>query len=170
MNIAEIKRCACADGPGIRVAVYVSGCRRGCKNCQNSEAQSFTYGRPWTTTDEAEVIRLCQSKSVHGLSLLGGEPFEPENQRCIVPFLERWRSQVHGKDVWCWTGAVLETQLQKDSPWRCECTDRMLELIDYLVDGPYIEEMRDLSLKFRGSSNQRIIRLHPKVEDVTDKI
>ena len=166
MNIAEIKRCACADGPGIRVAVYVSGCRRGCKNCHNPEAQSFTYGRPWTQTDEDEVIRLCQSKSLHGLSILGGEPLSrlSDNRKAVIAFCKEVKERFPDKDIWMWSGYTFQELLSDDT------TKEVFDYIDYLVDGPYIEEMRDLSLKFRGSANQRIIRLHPKVEDVTDAI
>ena len=169
MNIAQIKMQDITDGDGVRVGLYVSGCRRGCVNCQNKEAQDFAYGKQFTEEVARELISRSNLPYIRGISILGGEPFEPENQRVIVPFLERWHREVLGKDVWCWTGAVLETQLLKQSPWRCEVTDKFLSLIDYLVDGPYIDAQRNLTLKYRGSSNQRILKLHPSVEDISNR-
>ena len=166
MNVAKIKMRDIADGDGVRVALYVSGCRRACPNCQNKEAQSFSYGIPFTAKAASQIIERCKVKYIRGLSILGGEPFEPENQRELVPFLVRWHKEVQSKDVWCWTGAVYETQLLQDSPWRCEVTDEFLSLIDVLVDGPYIDSLRNLTLRFRGSSNQRILKLHPTVENI----
>ena len=169
MNYAEIRQADIADGDGFRVALYVSGCRRGCVNCQNKAAQDFAYGRPFTAEVEAYIINLCKPNYVSGLSILGGEPFEPENQRVLVEFVKRWKRELPKKDVWCWTGAVYETQLEQTSPWRCEVTDDFLRLIDYIVDGPYIDAQRNMALRYRGSSNQRILKLHPKVVDIGNK-
>lgn len=169
MNYAEIRQADIADGEGFRIAIYVSGCRRGCKNCQNKEAQDFTYGKMFTKETEDSIINLCRPNYISGLSILGGEPFEPENQRVLTDFLKRWRNEFKKKDVWCWTGAVYEEQLLRDSPWRCEVTDEFLSLIDYLVDGPYIDSQRNISLRFRGSNNQRILKLHPTIEDVSNR-
>lgn len=167
MNYATIRACDIADGLGVRIGLYVSGCTRRCQGCHNQKAQSFAYGQPFTKETEDYIIDLCKPSYVSGLSILGGEPFEPENQRTLVKFIKKWKECLKGKDIWCWTGAVYETQLLQESPWRCEVTDEFLSLIDYLVDGPYVESKRNLLLQFRGSSNQRILRLHPTVKEVT---
>lgn len=167
MYIAGIKYCDVADGPGVRVGLYVSGCTHHCPGCHNREAQAFSFGKCFTEEIAQKIIESSKVPYVTGLSLLGGEPMEPENQRALVPFLERWHQEVPGKDIWCWTGCIYEAQLLKPSPWRCEATDDMLRNIDVLVDGPYIEAKRDLTLKFRGSSNQRILKLHPQVKDIS---
>lgn len=105
------------------------------------------------------ILEACAPSHIAGLSLLGGEPFEPENQRALVPFLHKFRDRIPQKDVWAWTGCVYERELLQESPWRCEVTDEMLSLIDVLVDGPFVESLKDISLRFRGSSNQRILDL-----------
>ena len=102
-------------------------------------------------------MAACGQDWIQGLSLLGGEPFEPENQRALLPFLHKFRERFPQKDIWAWTGCVYERELLKESPWRCEVTDEMLSLIDVLVDGPFVESLKDISLRFRGSSNQRIL-------------
>ena len=108
---------------------------------------------------QEKVLAACEPVWIQGLSLLGGEPFEPVNQRGLVPLLRAFRARFPQKDVWAWTGCVYEDDLLKESPWRCEVTDEMLSLIDMLVDGPFIEDQKDVTLVFRGSSNQRIIDL-----------
>ena len=158
MNYASIRTCDIANGEGVRVSLFVSGCTHRCKGCFNEEAWDFAYGRPFTAETEDEILAALEPDHIDGLSLLGGEPMEPENQRVLVPFLRRVRERFGlSKTIWVYTGCVLETELRSDSRWRTEATDDFLSLIDVLVDGPFVEELKDISLRFRGSSNQRII-------------
>ncbi len=157
MNYGEIKKYDIANGEGIRVSLFVSGCTHHCKGCFNAETWSFCYGKPFTGDTEKEILEALSKTYIDGLSLLGGEPFEPQNQRVLLPFLKKVKECFPSKDIWCYTGYLFEEELQKESRARCECTDEMLELIDVLVDGEFIEEQKDISLAFRGSANQRII-------------
>ena len=157
MNYATIKKCDIANGTGVRVSLFVSGCTHHCKNCFNKETWDFEYGEKFTETTSEEIIKLLEPSYVNGLSLLGGEPFEVQNQVELVKFLRLVKSTYPQKDIWCYTGYLFDKQLQNESRARCEHTDEMLSYIDILVDGPYIEEQKDISLQFRGSKNQRII-------------
>ena len=160
MNYASIRTCDIANGEGVRVSLFVSGCTHRCKGCFNEEAWDFSYGQPFTEKTESELIAALEPGHIAGLSILGGEPMEPENQRALVPFLRRVRDRFGvSKTVWVYTGCVLETQLMAPSRWRTELTDEFLSLVDVLVDGPFVEAEKDISLEFRGSANQRIIRL-----------
>jgi len=161
MNYASIRTCDIANGDGVRVSLFVSGCTHRCKGCFNEEAWDFAYGKPFTAETEAEILSALEPGFIDGLSLLGGEPMEPENQRVLVPFLRRVRDRFGlSRTIWVYTGCVLETELRSESRWRTEVTDEFLSLIDVLVDGPFVEDLKDISLKFRGSSNQRIIDMH----------
>ncbi len=160
MNYCEIKNCDIANGEGIRVTLFVSGCTHHCKGCFNKETWDFDYGKPFDKSAEDYIIELMSKDYINGLTLLGGEPFEPVNQRGLVPFLKRVKETYPKKDIWCYTGYTYETDLLSQSRARCEVTDEMLSYIDVLVDGEFIEEEYDISLKFRGSKNQRIINLH----------
>ena len=122
----------------------------------------FAAGEPWTEAEQEKVLSACEPAWIQGLSLLGGEPFEPANQRALLPLLRAFRARFPQKDVWAWTGCVYERELLNESPWRCEATDEMLSLIDTLVDGPFIEAQKNITLRFRGSSNQRILDLKAK--------
>ena len=145
----------------MRVSLFVSGCTRRCKGCFNEEAQSFDYGEPFTVAIEDRLLAALEPGHIAGLTLLGGEPMEPENQRALLPFLRRLRDRFGAsKTVWIYTGCVLEELRDPASRWRTEVTDELLALADVLVDGPYVDELKDISLRFRGSSNQRIIELH----------
>lgn len=157
MRWCEIKTADIANGPGVRVSVFVSGCTHHCKGCFNFATWDFEAGEPFTAETERRLIEAGARPYISGLTVLGGEPFEPSNQRGLVPFLRRWRETNPGKNVWCYTGCVLESELLSPSHWRTECTDEMLSMIDVLVDGPFIESLKDISLRFRGSSNQRIL-------------
>lgn len=157
MNYSVIKKRDIANGVGVRVSLFVSGCTHHCKNCFNKETWDFEYGEKFTDDTVNEILRLLEPDYVQGLSLLGGEPFEVENQKELVKLLRKVKSQYPQKDVWCYTGYIFDTQLLSDSRARCEYTDEMLSYIDILVDGPYVEEQKDISLQFRGSRNQRII-------------
>ncbi len=159
MNYSAIRTCDVANGPGVRVSLFVSGCRHRCKGCFNPDTWDFAAGEPWTDAVQEKLLADCEPVWIQGLSLLGGEPFEPVNQRGLVPLLREFRARFPKKDVWAWTGCVYERELLKESPWRCEVTDEMLSLIDTLVDGPFIEAQKNITLRFRGSSNQRILEL-----------
>ena len=157
MNYAEIKTCDIANGEGVRLSLFVSGCTHHCKNCFNPETWSFDYGKPFTAETEEYILRKLKPSYVDGLTLLGGEPFEPSNQRDLLPFLRRVRELYPQKNVWCYTGYLFDKELLGESRARCECTEEMLSLIDVLVDGEFVQELYNISLQFRGSSNQRII-------------
>ena len=156
MYYGEIKKTDIANGIGVRVTLFVSGCTRRCRNCFNPETWDFRYGRPFTRETEDEILAALRPDWIDGLTLLGGEPFEPDNQRTLLPFVERVREELPGKTVWAFSGRVLETELLTGSH-HCEVTDRLLSLLDVLVDGPYVDEERDITLRFRGSRNQRIL-------------
>ena len=156
MNYAQIKRVDIADGPGVRVSLFVSGCTHHCKGCFNPETWSFDYGNPFTEETEEELLRLLEPKYIRGLTLLGGEPFEPVHQRVLCGFLHKVRERLPKKDIWAYSGYTFE-ELTGESRARCEVTDEMLSLLDVLVDGEFIEALRNLSLRFRGSENQRIL-------------
>ena len=142
------------------MSLFVSGCTHHCKGCFNEAAWDFAYGEPFTKKTENEILAALEPDFIDGLTLLGGEPMEPENQRALMPLLRRFREKFgDAKTLWIYTGCVLETDLKAESRWRTEVTDEMLSLADVLVDGPFLEAKKDISLQFRGSSNQRIIHL-----------
>ena len=160
MNYASIRTCDIANGEGVRVTLFVSGCTHRCKGCFNPDQWSFDYGEEFTSKTEAELLAALEPSFIAGLTILGGEPMEPANQAALVPFLRRVRDRFGlSKTIWVYTGCVLETELRAPSHWRTEHTDEFLSLIDVLVDGPFVEELKDISLRFRGSSNQRILKL-----------
>lgn len=160
MNYGTIKICDIADGPGVRVTLFVSGCTNACKGCFQPETWDFAFGSPFEESAQELIFGELQKPHIRGLTLLGGDPFEPANQRDLLPFLREVRSRFPGKDIWAFTGFTLEQLTQEGSYCRCEATDEMLSLLDVLVDGPFVEEKKDLMLRFRGSSNQRILDLH----------
>lgn len=164
MNYAAIKKNDIANGEGVRVSLFVSGCTHGCKGCFNREAWDFAYGAPFTEETEGELLTALSPDYVNGLTLLGGEPFEPENQKVLIGFLRRVREKFPGKDVWCYTGYVMDEELLKESRARCGVTDQMLSMIDVLVDGKFVEELKDISLPFWGSRNQRVINVRASLE------
>lgn len=159
MNYGEIKNCDIANGIGVRVSLFVSGCTHHCKECFNPMTWDFNYGAPFTEETESRLIVLLEPDYIDGLSLLGGEPMEPGNQRVLLPFLRKVKDIYPDKNIWCYTGYTLETDLLSNSRARCEATDEMLSLIDVLVDGEFILEKKNISLPFKGSENQRIIDL-----------
>ena len=160
MHYGEIKNCDIANGEGVRVTLFVSGCTNHCKNCFQPQTWDFNYGNPFTEETEAELFRLLSPRYIRGLTLLGGEPFEPENQRALLPFLRKLRRELPEKTVWTFTGFTWEELQTEGSHPRCEVTDELLNLIDVLVDGRYVEERKDIGLRFRGSSNQRLLDLN----------
>lgn len=157
MYYGEIKPCDIANGEGVRVSLFVSGCTHHCKNCFNPETWDFQYGKPFTQETEGELLAALAPDYISGLTLLGGEPFEPENQRALLPFLRKVRERFPKKTVWCYSGYLFDRELLSPSRARCEATDEMLSLIDVLVDGEFVQELYNISLAFRGSENQRII-------------
>ncbi|MCI2112317.1 anaerobic ribonucleoside-triphosphate reductase activating protein [Ruminococcus sp.] len=164
MNYGEIKNYDIANGEGVRVSLFVSGCTHHCKNCFNPETWSFEYGKPFTKETEDYIIECLSPDYIDGLSLLGGEPFEPQNQKVLLPFLRRVRSELPDKTIWCYTGYLFDKELLSESRARCEFTDEMLSMIDVLVDGEFVQALHDISLAFRGSSNQRIIDVQKSLE------
>lgn len=164
MNYATIKYNDIANGTGVRTSLFVSGCTHRCKNCFNSVAWDFNYGKPFTAEVENEILFSIKNEYCDGLSLLGGEPFEPSNQAALLPFLRRVKAVVPEKDVWCYTGYLFDKELLGESRAKTENTLEMLKLIDVLVDGRFIEEQKNISLLFRGSENQRIIDVKKSLE------
>ena len=160
MNYAEIKKTDIANGEGVRVSLFVSGCTRRCKNCFNGVAWDFSYGKAFTAETEEEILEALAPDYIAGLSLLGGEPMEPCNQRALLPFIKRVKERFPEKNIWCYTGNTYESGILKEEDKNCEATKELLSLIDVLVDGAFIEELKDIRLKFRGSSNQRVIDLN----------
>ena len=166
MYYANIKDFDIADGPGVRVSLFVSGCRHHCRDCFNSVTWDFVYGTPFTKETEDEILEAMKPDYIQGFSLLGGEPFEPENQRALVGLLKRIKEAYPKKDIWCYTGYTYDTDLLAGNVTstgvvaRTEVTDEMLSYIDCLVDGEFQRDKKDATLLFRGSSNQRLSGLH----------
>ena len=167
MNYAEIKYNDIANGIGVRTSLFVSGCRHHCKNCFNYMTWDFDYGKPFTQDIEDKIINSIEPEWINGLSLLGGEPFEKENQKDLIKLLKRFHKLYPKKDVWCYSGFTIEEILGKTEPKsRCfgENSVELLKQIDVLVDGRFVEEKKSLMLKFRGSSNQRIIDVNKALD------
>ena len=158
MNYANIKTYSIENGIGVRVSLFVSGCTHHCKDCFNEQAWDFEYGNPFTEETENAVIEALAPDYMAGITLLGGEPMEPVNQRGLLPLLKRIRKELPQKTVWAYTGYVYEDLLEGGRA-HCEVTEELLSLCDILVDGPFIAEKKNISLRFRGSENQRIIDL-----------
>ena len=165
MNYATVKYFDIANGLGIRTSLFVSGCTHRCKNCFNSEAWDFNYGKPFDDKIQEDIINSLKNPFTDGLSLLGGEPFEPSNQKGLLPFLKRVKAEIPNLNIWCYTGYLFDEELLKDSRAKTEDTLEMLKLIDVLVDGKFVEELKNLNLRFKGSSNQRIIDVKKSLEE-----
>ena len=161
MNYATIKKRDIANGPGVRVSLFVSGCTHRCPGCFNEIAWDFSYGDPFTPAVEQELLELMAPDYISGMTLLGGEPFEVANQRALLPFLRRVKEQYPQKTLWCFSGYTFEELSGKqESRCRCETTDEMLSLLDVLVDGRFELEKKNIRLRFRGSENQRLIDMN----------
>lgn len=158
MNYCGIKKTDIANGPGVRVSLFVSGCRNHCPGCFQPETWDFDYGEPFTEKTEEELITALRPSWIRGLSILGGDPMEPENQKELLPFIRRVKETYPGKDIWLYTGYRLEQVW--DSP--------LLSYVDVVVDGPFVEKEKDAGLAFRGSRNQRIIDLKEKTNGKRD--
>ncbi len=156
MNYANIKRTDVANGPGIRVSLFVSGCTHGCRGCFNKEAWDFHYGEEYTALVEEEILRLLAPDYIRGLSVLGGEPMEPQNREAVLGLLRKGRQRDPQKDIWCYTGYDYEKDILSWAQQQ-EAVRELLSLIDVLVDGEFVEERKNLRLAFRGSENQRLI-------------
>ncbi len=156
MNYGEIKDCDIANGEGVRISLFVSGCTHHCKNCFNAKTWDFDFGEEFTQDTENKIIDMLQPNYINGLSLLGGEPFEPENQKVLLPFLRKVKETYPQKTIWCYSGYTVE-QILGESRANCDTAKDMLSMLDVLVDGEFMQDLYDISLKFRGSSNQRII-------------
>lgn len=154
MNYCGIKKTDIANGPGVRVSLFVSGCRHHCKGCFQPETWDFDYGQPFDETAQAEVQEALVPSYISGLTLLGGDPMEPENQEALLPFLKRVRQQYPDKTIWLYTGYTYEAVSNAPA----------LDLVDVVVDGEFVEAERDISLRFRGSRNQRIIEVKRNAE------
>ena len=165
MNYGEIKKCDIANGEGVRVALFVSGCRHHCKGCFNSMTWDFNYGKKFTEETEEEILEALKPNYIDGLSLLGGEPFEPENQEVLVKLLRKVKERYPEKNILCDSGYVFDEELKTESRARCEYTDEMLSMLDVLVDGRFEEDKKNITLLFRGSENQRLIDVKKSLKE-----
>lgn len=157
MRYAGIKYCDIANGTGVRTVLFVSGCRNHCKGCFQPETWDFAYGEEFTKETEDTLLDSLKPPYIKGLTLLGGDPFEPENQKRLLKFLRRMKQEYPMKDIWAYTGYLLDRDLVSDGKCFTEDTKEMLSYIDVLVDGPYLEAESSILLKFKGSANQRVI-------------
>ena len=164
MNYAVVKYCDIANGLGCRTVLFVSGCRNACKGCFQPETWAFDYGKPFDEAIQKEIIDSLAPDYVQGITLLGGDPFEEENQRALLPFMKELKAKYPNKDVWAYTGYIFDKDLIEGGRKYTEVTDELLSTIDVLVDGPFIEERKNIMLKFRGSDNQRVINLKETID------
>ena len=164
MNYADIKQYDVANGLGIRVSLFVSGCTHHCKNCFNKETWDFHFGNPFTEAEIEKILEYLKPSYVSGLSLLGGEPFEPENQPGLLPLVKKVKEVYPDKDIWCYTGYLFDEDICGKMLDQVPETRELLACIDVLIDGPFIEERKNLKIRFRGSDNQRIIDVKKTME------
>ena len=157
MHYGNIKNYDIADGEGVRVTLFCSGCTNRCEGCFQPETWDFCYGKEYTKETEDQLIQMLTNPNIQGLTLLGGDPFEPSNQRTLITLLRRVKQELPTKDVWAYTGFVYEQDLLEGQRKYTEVTDEMLSYIDVLVDGPFVIDQKDISLYFRGRTNQRLI-------------
>jgi len=157
MNYANIKYNDIANGEGVRTSLFVSGCTHHCKGCFNSEAWDFNYGKVFDKSIEDKIIESLKPKHINGLTLLGGEPMEPANQKALLPFIKRVKSIFPNKTIWCYSGYLFDKELLAESRAHTPWTKELLSYIDILVDGKFDIKLKDITLRFKGSSNQRVI-------------
>lgn len=157
MYFGNIKNCDIANGIGVRVTLFVSGCTNHCKNCFQPETWDFCYGKEFTQEEEDKLIEMLRPSYINGLTLLGGEPMEPKNQPGILKLIERVRRDLPEKTIWCYSGFTFERLMTPEEYPHTEITEKILRQIDVLVDGRFMEELKSITLRFRGSSNQRLI-------------
>lgn len=164
MNYADIKRVDVANGPGVRVSLFVSGCTHHCKGCFNEVTWDFNYGKPFTENEIDEIIEYLEHDYIKGLTILGGEPFEYPNQKGLLPLLRKVRETFPDKSIWCFSGYLFDKQIMGEMYSKWPETKEMLSYIDVLVDGKFVEERKNLSIRFRGSDNQRIIMVQESMQ------
>lgn len=157
MYYGEVISADIANGVGVRVSLFVSGCTNHCEGCFQPETWAFDYGEPYTQEVEDAMIQELSKDFYQGLTILGGEPFELSNQRELVRLIRRLRQELPNKDIWIYTGNLLDDELAPGGSRHCEVTDEILDSIDVLVDGRFVEEKKNIRLRFRGSENQRVI-------------
>ena len=165
MNYADIKRIDVANGDGVRVSVFVSGCNHHCKGCFNECAWDFNYGNKFTEKQEEEVLQDLDHDYISGLTLLGGEPLEPANQEGLLPLVKKAKEKFPDKKIWCYTGFDFEKDVVGKMAKQSDTTKELLKYIDVVVDGKFEEDKKDLKLKFRGSSNQRILDVKESLKE-----
>lgn len=165
MNYGAIKKYDIANGPGVRVSLFVSGCTHHCPGCFNPETWDFNYGSLFDSDVMNEILEALQPTHIHGFSLLGGEPFEYKNQQSLIPLLKEIKHRFPKKDIWCYTGYDFEKDILQDMATKWSETKEMISYIDVLVDGEFVEAKKDLTLRFRGSSNQRIIQVQESLKE-----
>ena len=162
MYYGNVKKFDVANGEGIRTTLFVSGCTNRCKNCFQPETWAFDYGEPFTVEVAEDILSTFDVPSVRGLTVLGGEPMEPSNQRALLPFLREFKRRYPNKNLWLFTGNLYEelTGALGEHPKRLDVTDELLSLVDILVDGRFEEDKKSLGIRFRGSTNQRVIDMN----------
>ena len=165
MNYATIKPVDIANGPGVRVSLFVSGCTHRCKGCFNEEAWDFQFGKPFTEDIQKQLLSSLDHDYIEGLTLLGGEPMEPSNQESLLPFIKAVREHLPGKTIWCFTGYDFEKDILGKMMKTSEVTRELIPLFDVMVDGKFVAEKKNLSLKFRGSENQRVLNVKKSLEE-----
>ena len=165
MNYASIKNCDVANGQGVRISLFVSGCTHHCKNCFNAEAWDFNYGNLFTPEVEEQILELLSPSYIAGLTLCGGEPMEPCNQKVLLPFIQKVKERYPEKTIWCYSGYLFDQQILNEMTKMYDFTHPLISLFDVLVDGKFVDELRDLKFKFRGSSNQRIIDVQQSLKE-----
>ena len=164
MNYAEIKYCDVANGPGVRTSLFVSGCSHHCPGCFNEIAWDFNYGKPFTQDTIDSIIESLKPDYIQGITLLGGEPFEYSNQKGLLPLVRQVREVLPQKDIWCFTGFLFDKDIIENMCKRWKETNELLSYIDVLVDGRFVEELKNLNLKFKGSENQRTILVNESLK------
>ena len=164
MNYATIKNCDIANGPGVRVSLFVSGCTHRCPGCFNEVAWDFSYGEPFTEETIETILKMMEPDYIKGLTLLGGEPFEPQNQLPIVELLRRVKAKYPEKSIWAYSGYLFEKDILAGKLGPKEITQEYLSYLDVLVDGRFVLAKKNLSLRFRGSENQRLINVPASLE------
>lgn len=165
MNYATIKPVDIANGPGVRVSLFVSGCTHRCKGCFNEEAWDFQFGKPFTEEVQKQLLSSLAHDYIEGLTLLGGEPMEPSNQESLLPFIKAVREHLPGKTIWCFTGYDFEKDILGKMMKTSAVTRELIPLFDVMVDGKFVAEKKNLSLKFRGSENQRVLNVKKSLEE-----
>lgn len=165
MHYATIKPVDIANGPGVRVSLFVSGCTHRCKGCFNEEAWDFQFGKPFTEEVQKQLLSSLDHDYIEGLTLLGGEPMEPSNQESLLPFIKAVREHLPGKTIWCFTGYDFEKDILGKMMKTSAVTRELISLFDVMVDGKFVAEKKNLSLKFRGSENQRVLNVKKSLEE-----